>query len=91
MGLTVHFVLQLIYGNYDPDCTRPLAVYIEFFGVIMLVLAQLPSFHSLRYINLASLVFCLGFALCVVGGCIYAGMQISVFYHYVQESNLGLW
>ncbi|KAG0624236.1 hypothetical protein M758_3G232500 [Ceratodon purpureus] len=65
--------MKLIYGIYDPDCTRPLSEYIGFFGVIMLLLAQLPSFHSLRYINLASLIFCLGFALCVVGGCIYAG------------------
>jgi hypothetical protein len=47
--------------------------FIIIFGILMLLLSQLPSFHSLRHINLASLVFCLGFSLCVVGGSIYVG------------------
>ena len=60
---------------YEPHSTRPLYEFIVLFGIVMLVLSQLPSFHSLRYINLASLLFCLGYTICVVGGCIYAGTE----------------
>ncbi|KAL2648616.1 hypothetical protein AAZV13_05G183500 [Glycine max] len=34
---------------------------------------QLPSFHSLRHINLCSLLFALGYTILVVGACIHAG------------------
>lgn len=49
----------------------------------MIVLSQLPSFHSLRHINLGSLILSLGYTFLVVGACIYAGIPIFV---YVNES-----
>ncbi|XP_024361746.1 GABA transporter 1 isoform X2 [Physcomitrium patens] len=69
--------MKLIYSILEPESTRQLSEFVAIFGIFMLVLAQLPSFHSLRYINLASLMCCLGFSLCVVGGCIYAGNSVD--------------
>jgi hypothetical protein len=39
----------------------------------MLIMAQMPSFHSLRHINLVSLVLCISYSLCATAGSIYAG------------------
>ncbi len=64
---------QIIYQIYKPNGSMQLYEFIIIFGILMLLLSQLPSFHSLRHINLASLVCCLGFSLCVVGGSIYVG------------------
>lgn len=50
-----------------------LYVFTIIFGMVMAVFSQLPSFHSLRYINLLSLLCSLGYSLSAVGGCIYAG------------------
>jgi hypothetical protein len=65
--------MQIIYQIYKPNGSMQLYEFIIIFGILMLLLSQLPSFHSLRHINLASLVCCLGFSLCVVGGSIYVG------------------
>jgi hypothetical protein len=72
---TVGFIglVQIIYLIYKPNGLMQLYEFTIIFGALMLLLSQLPSFHSLRYINLASLVCCLGFSLCVVGGSIYVG------------------
>eukprot|EP01018_Ginkgo_biloba_P004409 Gb_41062 [translate_table: standard] len=42
-------------------------------ALVMILLSQLPSFHSLRYISLASLLLSLAYSLCVVIACIHAG------------------
>lgn len=39
----------------------------------MLILAQIPSFHSLRHINLISLVLSLAYSACATAGSIYIG------------------
>ncbi|KAH8942894.1 hypothetical protein BDL97_13G019800 [Sphagnum fallax] len=65
--------IQIIYQIYKPNGSMQLYEFIIIFGTLMLLLSQLPSFHSLRYINLVSLVCCLGYSLCVVGGSIYVG------------------
>ena len=39
----------------------------------MLFLAQIPSFHSLRHINVVSLALCLAFSACVTAGTIHVG------------------
>ncbi|KAH9542608.1 hypothetical protein CY35_13G016000 [Sphagnum magellanicum] len=65
--------MQIIYQIYKPNGSMQLYEFIIIFGILMLLISQLPSFHSLRHINLASLVCCLGFSLCVVGGSIYVG------------------
>ncbi|KAK1276977.1 GABA transporter 1 [Acorus gramineus] len=38
--------------------TMKLYEFVVIFGAFMLILAQIPSFHSLRHINLISLVLC---------------------------------
>lgn len=40
----------------------------------MLILAQFPSFHSLRHINLVSLVLCLAYSACATSASIYIGI-----------------
>jgi hypothetical protein len=47
------------------------------FGVLMLFLAQIPSFHSLRHINLVSLFLSLAYSACVTAGSIYIGNKTS--------------
>jgi len=47
--------------------------FIGIFGILLLFLAQIPSFHSLRHINLASLILCLAYSACVTAGSIHIG------------------
>ncbi|KAE8038738.1 hypothetical protein FH972_011216 [Carpinus fangiana] len=47
--------------------------FISIFGILLLFLAQIPSFHSLRHINLASLILCLAYSACVTAGSIHIG------------------
>ncbi|KAI5059436.1 hypothetical protein GOP47_0025755 [Adiantum capillus-veneris] len=49
--------------------------YTATFGAFALVLSQLPSFHSLRFFNLLSMLLCLGFSICTVGASIIAGLS----------------
>ncbi|XP_010261505.1 PREDICTED: probable GABA transporter 2 isoform X1 [Nelumbo nucifera] len=65
--------LQIMYSNLYPDGPLKLYEFIAMVAVVMIVLSQLPSFHSLRYINLGSLLLSLGYTFLVVGACIYAG------------------
>ncbi|KAK9906294.1 hypothetical protein M0R45_002629 [Rubus argutus] len=62
-----------IYLLSDPDGTMKLYHFIIMFGGVTLFLAQMPSFHSLRHINLVSLILCLAYSSCVTAGCIYIG------------------
>eukprot|EP00253_Pinus_taeda_P022182 PITA_22182 len=52
---------------YDLDSNGQLKLYhfICMVAVVMIFLSQLPSFHSLRFISLASLVLCLAYSLTV--------------------------
>jgi hypothetical protein len=63
----------LVYRVFSPHGSMELFVFTIIFGIVTMVLSQLPSFHSLRYINLGSLLCSLGYSLCAVGGCIHAG------------------
>ncbi|XP_015876420.4 GABA transporter 1 [Ziziphus jujuba] len=65
--------LKFIYMLSNPNGNMKLYQFIIMFGVVMLGLAQMPSFHSLRYINLVSLILCLAFSACVTAGSIYVG------------------
>jgi hypothetical protein len=66
--------VQLIYLGLVPNGSVQLWVFVACFGAVMMVLAQLPSFHSLRYISLVSLVLCLTYSTCAVAGSIIAGL-----------------
>ncbi|KAB1225316.1 GABA transporter 1 [Morella rubra] len=65
--------LKFIYLLSYPNGTMKLYQFIVIFGVFMLFLAQIPSFHSLRHINLVSLILCLAFTACATAGSIYIG------------------
>ncbi|OWM73702.1 hypothetical protein CDL15_Pgr026806 [Punica granatum] len=65
--------LKAIYLLSVPDGSMKLYEFVMIFGSMMLILAQFPSFHSLRYINLASLVLCLAYSACAATGSIYIG------------------
>ncbi|KAJ7974956.1 GABA transporter 1-like [Quillaja saponaria] len=65
--------LKFIYLLYNPDGTMKLYQFITIYGVFLLILAQLPSFHSLRHINLISLLLCLAYSACVTIGSIHIG------------------
>lgn len=64
---------QAIYLLANPGGTIKLYVFVAIFGVFMMILAQLPSFHSLRHVNLVSLLLCLAYSFCAVAGSIYLG------------------
>lgn len=65
--------LKAIYLLSDPNGTMKLYQFVIIFGGLMLILAQMPSFHSIRHINLISLVLCLAYSACAAAGSIYIG------------------
>ncbi|PKI68565.1 hypothetical protein CRG98_011051 [Punica granatum] len=65
--------LKYIYLLSRPTGTMHLYQFIVMFGALTLVLAQLPSFHSLRHINLVSLLLCLAYSACTTAGSIDVG------------------
>ncbi|KAL8103104.1 putative GABA transporter 2 [Apium graveolens] len=65
--------LQIMYQQVVPDGSWKLYQFIAIVTGVMIVLSQMPSFHSLRHINLASLVLSLGYTLLVTAASIYAG------------------
>ncbi|KAM7525852.1 hypothetical protein LguiA_015754 [Lonicera macranthoides] len=65
--------LQIMYSELSPNGSLKLYDFIAMVTAVMIVLSQLPTFHSLRHINLGSLVLSLGYTFLVVGACIHAG------------------
>ncbi|CAL1373549.1 unnamed protein product [Linum trigynum] len=67
--------LEIMYAAVSPQGSMELWEFIAIVTAVMVVLAQMPSFHSLRHINLVSLILCFGYTFLVVAACIYAGMS----------------
>ncbi|CDP12134.1 unnamed protein product [Coffea canephora] len=65
--------LQIMYSNLSPNGSLKLYDFIAMVTVVMILLSQFPTFHSLRHVNLGSLLLSLGYTLLVVGACIHAG------------------
>ncbi|GAB2296676.1 hypothetical protein Dimus_038436 [Dionaea muscipula] len=65
--------LEIMYSSLSPNGSLKLYHFIAMVTVVMILLSQLPSFHSLRHLNLGSLLLSLGYSAVVVGACIYAG------------------
>ncbi|KAK9690127.1 hypothetical protein RND81_09G106700 [Saponaria officinalis] len=65
--------LKTIYLLLNSSGTLKLYNFVIIFGGFMLLLAQLPSFHSLRHINLISLFLCLAYSASATAGSIYIG------------------
>ncbi|XP_062091893.1 GABA transporter 1-like [Humulus lupulus] len=65
--------LKFIYLLANPNGEMKLYHFIIMFGSVVLVLAQMPSFHSLRHINLISLLLCLAYSACAAAGSVNIG------------------
>ncbi|KEH43406.1 transmembrane amino acid transporter family protein [Medicago truncatula] len=65
--------LKFIYQLYHPEGSMKLYQFIIICGVVTMLLAQLPSFHSLRHINLISLILCVIYSIFLTVGSIYVG------------------
>ncbi|KAJ0083364.1 hypothetical protein Patl1_30503 [Pistacia atlantica] len=63
--------IKAIYLLVEPNGIIKLYEFVIIFGCLMLILAQIPSFHSLRHINLISLALCLAYSACATAGSIY--------------------
>lgn len=69
------YSLQFIYLLHNTNGSMHLYQFIIIFGAATLFLAQMPSFHSLRHINLFSLILCLAYSACVAAGSIHIGKK----------------
>ncbi|RLN00448.1 putative GABA transporter 2 [Panicum miliaceum] len=65
--------LQIMYSNLAPHGPLKLYHFIIIVAVVLAFLSQLPSFHSLRHINLGSLILSFGYTILVSAACIRAG------------------
>ncbi|KAA8550237.1 hypothetical protein F0562_001921 [Nyssa sinensis] len=65
--------MKTIYLLSSPNGNMKLYEFVIIFGGLMLILAQIPSFHSLRHLNLISLLLCLAYSTCATAGSIYIG------------------
>ncbi|CAK9316989.1 unnamed protein product [Citrullus colocynthis] len=65
--------LKFIYVLLNPEGTMKLYQFIIIFGMLILILAQVPSFHSLRHINLISLTLSLAYSACVTAASLHIG------------------
>ncbi|RDX61574.1 GABA transporter 1, partial [Mucuna pruriens] len=80
--------LKFIYQLYNPDGSTKLYQFIIICGVVTLILAQLPSFHSLRHINLISLIHNVMYATCVTIGSIVIGKERKTQWHWQPKQKL---
>ncbi|KAL7596602.1 probable GABA transporter 2 [Lactuca sativa] len=67
--------LKIMYSSFSPDGPLRLWEFIAMVTLVMIVLSQLPTFHSLRHVNLVSLFLSLAYTFIVVGACINAGLS----------------
>ncbi|KAK4754547.1 hypothetical protein SAY87_002651 [Trapa incisa] len=65
--------LKFIYLLSNPTGSMQLYQFVAIFGGLTTFLAQVPSFHSLRHINLISLLLCLAYSACATAGSIHVG------------------
>ena len=72
-SLVLFFLIQAIYLLSNPNGIMKLYEFVVIFGCFMLILAQIPSFHSLRHINLVSLVLSLTYSACATAASIHIG------------------
>ncbi|KAM7278958.1 hypothetical protein ACFE04_006092 [Oxalis oulophora] len=67
--------IEIMYSNLSTNGSLKLYHFIAIVTVVMIFLSQLPSFHSLRHINFASLVLSLAYSFFTVAACIIAGLS----------------
>jgi hypothetical protein len=66
-----------MYWSLIPDGPMKLYQFIIIVAVVLSFLSQLPSFHSLRHINLGSLILSFAYTILVSVACIRAGASSS--------------
>ncbi|KAL8130114.1 hypothetical protein V2J09_019269 [Rumex salicifolius] len=69
--------IKIMYSLTCQNGEIKLYEFTTVFGIMVLILAQLPSFHSLRYVNLVSLLLSLLYSACVVAASISVGKPQS--------------
>uniref|UniRef100_A0A2N9I943 Amino acid transporter transmembrane domain-containing protein n=1 Tax=Fagus sylvatica TaxID=28930 RepID=A0A2N9I943_FAGSY len=67
--------LKAVYKYFREDGTLTLQHFIIFFGAFELVLSQLPTIHSLRWVNALCTFSTIGFAATTIGVTIYDGKK----------------
>ncbi|XP_066364644.1 probable GABA transporter 2 [Miscanthus floridulus] len=65
--------LKIMYSDLAPHGPLKLYHFIVIVAVVLAFLSQLPSFHSLRHINLGSLILSFAYTILVSAACIRAG------------------
>ncbi|WVZ85051.1 hypothetical protein U9M48_032013 [Paspalum notatum var. saurae] len=68
---------QIIYLHVEPHGHLKLYHFIIVVAVVLAVLSQMPSLHSLRHINFGSLIVSIGYTMLVSAACIYAGLSTN--------------
>lgn len=66
---------QIIYSRLAPHGSLKLYHFIIVVAVVLALLSQMPSMHSLRHINLCSLFVSIGYTVLVSVACICAGLS----------------
>ncbi|GER28928.1 amino acid transporter [Striga asiatica] len=66
-------LLKFIYVISREEGSMQLYQFIVMYGSLTLIMAQMPSFHSLRHINLLSLLLCLAYSAFTAAASIYIG------------------
>ncbi|XP_062224733.1 probable GABA transporter 2 [Phragmites australis] len=67
--------IEIIYSRLAPHGSLKLYHFIIIVAVVLALLSQMPSLHSLRYINLGSLIVSIGYTMLVSAACICAGVS----------------
>ncbi|KAM0846764.1 hypothetical protein ACQ4PT_055461 [Festuca glaucescens] len=67
--------VEILYSSLTTDGPLKLYHFILLIAVVLAILSQMPSFHSLRYINLGSLLLSLGYTMLLSAACIRAGLS----------------
>ncbi|RLM66695.1 hypothetical protein C2845_PM16G05490 [Panicum miliaceum] len=67
--------LQIIYLHVAPHGHLKLYHFVIVVAVVLALLSQMPSLHSLRYINFGSLIVSVGYTMLVSAACICAGLS----------------
>ncbi|CAO2034628.1 unnamed protein product [Urochloa humidicola] len=67
--------IQIIYLHVAPHGHLKLYHFVIVVAVVLAILSQMPSLHSLRYINFGSLIVSVGYTVLVSVACICAGLS----------------
>ena len=73
-GLSAKAIAQ----TYDPGNSQTLQEFIIYFGLLELILSQLPDIHTLRFVNFIATACTITFTVIAMGLSIYNG-RIALF------------